>query len=138
MNKIVIVLFFFSSLSAFAGPFSGLNLSKICKGQVISKDGYSIHCKNAAHASEVLSSKSCRKVAHINVQSYSAIEDFKVMPDADTNSIYIYRSELLNSEGNVVGYRVISGYENSEMEYKMQLTQKLNLKGALIQASIKD
>lgn len=139
MKSLLLVVTVFASLSAFAsGPFSGYDYSKFCKGQVTSKDGYSLNCTKTKNAAEVLKATNTKKQDQLTVQPFSAIEDFGVMPDPDTNNIYLFSNELKNSEGKTVGYLVISGYQNSEMDYKMQLTQRLNLQGELVQAKIVD
>jgi hypothetical protein len=137
MKFLIVGLVAMTSVSAFAGPFSNLKY-KFCKGQVTSKDGYSLVCHKALSAADVLAAKQLKKVDRIGVNSYGATEEFGVMPDPDTNSIYRYTSELLNAKGKAVGYQVVTGYHNGEMEYKMQLTQRLNLKGELVSALIKD
>lgn len=138
MKFLIVGLVAMTSISAFAGgPFTGIKY-KFCKGQVTAKDGYSLVCKQAMNAADVLGAKQLRKVDRIGVNSYGATEEFGVMPDPDTNNIYRFTSELLNSKGKVVGYQVVSGYHNGEMDYKMQLTQRLTLKGELVSALIKD
>lgn len=138
MISLLITLMALVSISAFAaGPFGGLKY-KFCKGQVTSRDGYSLVCKQAVNAVDVFGATQLRKVDRISVSSYDAREEFGVMPDADINSLYRYTSELLNSKGKVVGFQVVGGYLNSEMNYKMQLTQILTLKGELVFARIKD
>ena len=127
------------SLPAFAGSgaFDGKDYSKFCKNQQVSKDGYQVFCRGAANAKAILAAKNVRKVDKIPVNELDAVFDLEILPDADTNPIYYYSNELLNEDGRVVGYLVVSGYTNSEMGIKVQVNQRLNLKGALVSVSLR-
>ena len=140
MKNITFGLITMSSITAIAaGPFSGREY-EFCKKQVTSRDGYSIACKGAKDFDRVMAAKKrvARKIPFRTLDVIDAEYGFEIMPDADTNHIYNFSNALLDNSAETIGYIDIDGYENSEMEYKMQISARYNTKGELVFATIKD
>ena len=136
---LVMMLSFISAIAlAYDGAFSNKDFSSICAGPVISDDGMVLACTKEKGYSKVAKAKVGSNVSRLPraIQRLDPIFGFDVLPDADTNVIYSYNRELLNRQNEVVGYLVIDGLVNSEMEVKVQIKHRYNLLGNLVSASV--
>lgn len=141
MKQMIIGIVAMCSITAFAesGPFQGKKYS-FCKKQKIASDGYSLACKGSKDYNNVISAtKKIKRQIPFNTFGVTDAETgFKIIPDADTNHIYRFENALLNPYGGVVGYMSVDGYQNSEIDYRIQITTRYNVNGELVLASIKN
>jgi uncharacterized membrane protein len=134
----------FLALSASATGFNHFfeieNFDKICPDAEVYKYVQEVHCLGASSYYVVKSAKLGDEVKFprtVAQKTFGAVE-LGVLPDDCTDGMYLYRRELLDSYGGRVGYVEIAGYRNSEMEVKIQLTLRYNLKGDLVSGKVKE
>lgn len=141
MKYLIILITFLISSAVFAYSTELRNISEeICPGAKLSKYDSLVTCskvKDATHLA-VLKIHTRKKIATLpeNVAFLGAIE-LSILPDADTNEIYFFASEIQNSRGKTIGYVVNHAYVNPEMEVKIELESRFNLSGEFVSISIK-
>jgi hypothetical protein len=132
----LVVCLGFASVAEARG-FKDLDLSGVCAGPRVNSYGDFVACTRAHDFQAVRQAKKAGAVRPPQFVSnrFSGAIELGLMPDADTNGIYHYVNALVEPNGKRVGYLVVDGYENSEMQVRAQLTATYNLKGDLISAS---
>lgn len=58
--------------------------------------------------------------------------ELNLIPDDSTNGIYQYIKTLADGNGSLVGYLVLNGYTNSEMEARWKMATKYGLGGEIV------
>lgn len=131
------------SASASERFFSGIDYSDICKGAIAVNDGYKLECRKASQFKEIQNSfvekkdlKNPPKVLLENLKDI--VFEYQLLPDDSTDIIYSYFKKIISRSGSHVGYSVIRGAVNSEMEVKLQVFERYNLKGELVSASVRE
>lgn len=81
--------------------------------------------------------KEIQKQFRGHVQIWGIVE-LGIWPDDSTREIYEFYYLLRNSKKEVIGYLTITGYENSEMEQKIQITQRYTKLGKLVSVSVQE
>ncbi|MBS1958292.1 MAG: hypothetical protein JST80_02350 [Bdellovibrionales bacterium] len=139
MKKILIILTAFVSASSFAGTFSGRDYSKFCRGQKTANYGETLLCTQAAEYRVVIAGKAggdVRPPAKVINRMLDPIYDLEVLPDDSTSGIYRYTKSLNDRNGRLVGYYVISGYINTEIETRVKVVEQYNVSGELVSAAV--
>lgn len=141
MKLIISLITFLISTSSFAYSTELTNISEEdCPGAKLSKYDSLLTCSKVKDANFLANLKiHTRKKVKIlpeHVAFLGAIE-LSILPDADTNEIYYFSSEIQNSSGKTIGYVINHGYVNTEMEVKIELESRFNLLGKLVSISIK-
>ncbi|MEK6579028.1 MAG: hypothetical protein AABZ55_07355, partial [Bdellovibrionota bacterium] len=142
-----VILALFASHSATAAEnvyFEEFQSEDICP-EVIRISGSSIQCRDAKNSEAILAAKLVRKnivsiqqagkIFGNQFQIWSAF-DLGVLPDDSTKNIYDYIYLLKNKLRGNIGYLSISGYVNTEMDIKLQITARYNSSGQLVSASV--
>jgi hypothetical protein len=142
MKKALILALLVSPISAMAwdGYFENKDFSDFCKGYRTVKYGNGLECRKAEGFLEVKNAKvgANTKVPKALWGKVLSAIDLGVLPDADTSEIYSYTRELLNEQGEIVGYYFIDGYNNSEMDLTLKMNSKYNTKGDLISVYVNE
>lgn len=145
MSKIFLSVLnvFFVGTSAFAWAEFDPNYdyTEVCKEPRLSHRMDRLDCLKAKNANSVRRATVGENVKDLPETLWGKLQDvftLKVLPDADTGIMYSYNRKLLGSQGETVGYLVISGYQNSEMGVKLQLNTRYDLSGELAGASLRD
>ncbi|HEX4923846.1 MAG TPA: hypothetical protein VFV50_07160 [Bdellovibrionales bacterium] len=63
--------------------------------------------------------------------------DLGLIPDADTDTIYVYPN-VLRSAGSLVGYLIVEGVANNEMGVRFQVTTRYNAQGRLVSVTVRE
>ncbi len=136
MKAFITAFFLLTATTAFSYERSFENLpEETCPDAVVFNHGYNVICKGHANALDIAKVSKKNRVNLKRLPDFVKFEgaiELSVLPDADTSNIYFYPSLLKDNNGKTVGYMVIHGYVNSEMELKIQLESRFNLKGELV------
>lgn len=141
MKLLLTLITFLISTTSYAYSTELTNISEeICPGARLSKDDSLVTCSKVKEAKFLANLKihTRKKITILpeHVAFLGAIE-LSILPDADTNEIYFFSSEIQNSSGKTIGYVINHGYVNPEMEVKIELESRFNLAGELVSISIK-
>jgi hypothetical protein len=142
MKAFIVMFLLLATPTAFSYERAFENLpEEICPNALVYDYGYSVICQGHDNASMIAHAAKKNRVALKKLPDFvlylGAIE-LSVLPDADTNNIYFYPSLLKDTKGKIIGYIVIDGYVNTEMEVKLQLESRYNLKGQLVSITLKN
>lgn len=115
-------------------------VTKKCKHLEINRDVLS--CKGAKDFKEVKKAKVGSRyigpgLDAIGENDLDVIFDLGIMPDADTNKIYSFVRKLVDSKTNKqIGYITYEGFENSEMQVRLQVVKRFNLAAQLVSVKV--
>lgn len=142
MKAFIAMFLLLATPTAFSYERAFENLpEETCPNALVFDYGYSVICRGHDDAYSIAHAPKKNRVALKKLPDFveylGAIE-LSVLPDADTNNIYFYPSLLKDTKGKLIGYIVIDGYVNTEMEVKLQLETRYNLKGKLVSITLKN
>lgn len=140
MRALLLAILLLPTASFAHGTFADSDYSEFCAGAEVLERGYVLECREAFDFATLSRAKAAEALKQVPKRLAKKIKDaysLGIMPDADTNLIYAYVRVLNDEEGAHVGYLVIEGYENSEMETKVQISTRYNMEGDLTSARLK-
>lgn len=142
MKTFITAIFVIFASASFAETFSiDEKSAKKCPGMEI--DGSTLLCTKAKYYSAVLEAKvgTHYKGPGLDVigeNDMDVVWDLGILPDADTSGIYNYVRYLRDSNNTHVGYMLIEGWMNSEMDVKYQVNKRLNILGKVVKVTVED
>ena len=139
-----LVLALGSQLAYAQGPLSNVQLPvESCPGLSVANRGYQLECQSSFNFATVKSAKvgenikDLRAIGIKNLDWYGAVE-LGVLPDPDTSIVYAYNRKLLDRNDKVVGIMSIEMYVNNEMDVRVKLVSRYNIKGKLVSARVEE
>ena len=143
MKSMILVTMLMLNFSVFARDqyFEGSDFSAFCKGAFVLDDGYKLECRGAANFAEVkkayIEKKNLKNPPQALLNNIKdVVFEYRLLPDDSTDLMYMYVNKMISKQGKTVGYAVIRGMVNTEMEVRLQVLDRYDLKGELIEASV--
>lgn len=139
MKNIYLLISLLFTVNIHARTFDG-DFTSFCTDEILTDYGNTLLCPSATGFAKLVKAKKGSITDTLPKKVLAGmkdgISDFGLLPDADTNHLYRYTSELIDDNNKRIGFIVIDGYNNTEMEIKLQLTHRYNLSGGLVSAKV--